>query len=120
MTARAASLPRLLEEVAELRQLTMRLMARQDSHVALDFIPLELFASAVGRAVRTLKNDVLSSDPLRRARWPEFHTPHHGLYLTTSASVRRWLEQRGESTHIDRATRDLLTKIHEGRRRARG
>lgn len=73
-------------------------------------VSLETFARDIGRAEKTLLNDLTSSNAQRRLRWPEFKKMPSGVYLATPDEIARWYRENGTSTHFDDAVSAALRR----------
>lgn len=78
-----------------LKRIEDRLLERLQG-AALDLVPLEAFAAAVGLAAKTVANDLTSKQPLRARRWPPFRKVG-GQWVSTRREIDEWLERQPSS-----------------------
>jgi len=62
-------------------------------------VNLRAFAEWVGYSHRSIQNDLTSSDPARRAQWPEFRRTAGRRWVTTPDAIRAWWD-RLDSSHL--------------------
>ncbi len=111
-------LARLERELAELRRLVQALASRVPADQApAGVVLLAEFAASVGKAPKTIANDLTSGDPCRRQRWPVF-TKAGGGWVTTGDEVRRWLAA-GRSTGLAPEVAAALADVRSASRRGR-
>ena len=105
LAAVRAELARLRRRVEDGHRELLELVVAGKVPLPADRLPLDAFALLVGRGRRTLLNDITSSDPQRRLRWPRFiqgRGPKGELVggrYTTLADLREW-EKRGDASHV--------------------